>query len=313
MTEHRHAMVDAATRCAGPNGRGGRDTGRNRRALMITLAITGSFCLVELIGGWLTNSLALLSDAGHMFADVAALGVSLFAMRLAQLPPTETKTFGYHRVEILAAFINGLALWLVVGLIFSEAYSRLLDPPHVQSSSMLAIAVVGLLINLASMRILHSSQGESLNVRAAFVHVLGDALGSLGAIAAGFVMLTTGWYLADPLVSVLIGLLILYSSWGIVRESVDILMMGTPRELSLAEIEGCLRSIGGVHEVHDLHVWTMTSGMYQLTAHLVINRDCEARAVIDAAQNQLRDRFGIGHTTVQLDPEDACAEEFRVH
>jgi cobalt-zinc-cadmium efflux system protein len=289
------------------------DAGRNRRALTITLALTGSFCLVELAGGWLTNSLALLSDAGHMFSDVAALGISLFAMRLAQRPPTERKTFGYHRVEILAAFVNGLGLWLVVGLILNEAYQRFFNPTEVHGEAMLAIAAVGLLVNGASLYVLRGSQGENLNVRAAFVHVLGDALGSVGAVAAGLIMLTTDWYLADPLVSVLIGLLILYSSWGIVRESVDVLMMGTPRGLRVTDIEGCLLDIGGVREVHDLHVWTMTSGMYQLTAHLVISRDCEAREVIDAAQVRLRDRFGIGHTTVQLDPEDACAEEFRAH
>jgi cobalt-zinc-cadmium efflux system protein len=285
----------------------------DRRALAITLAITATYCLVELAGGILTNSLALLSDAGHMFADVAALGISLFAARLSQLPPTESKTFGYHRGEILAAFVNGLALWLVVGLIFHEAYQRLHDPPAVQSGGMIVIAAVGLLVNVASLQMLRHSHAENLNVRAVFVHVLGDALGSIGALAAGVMMLLWGWYVADPLVSIGIGFLILYSSWGIVRESVDILMQGTPREMRLADIEGCLLTIDGVREVHDLHVWTLTSGRYLLSVHLVVSPGDATRAVIDAAQTRLRERFGIGHTTVQVDAGEECTEEFRAH
>ncbi len=285
----------------------------DRRALTITLAITATYCLVELVGGIVTNSLALLSDAGHMFADVAALGISLFAARLSQLPPTASKTFGYHRGEILAAFVNGLALWLVVGLIFHEAYQRFWDPPAVRSASMIVIAAIGLAVNIVSLRLLHQSQDESLNVRAAFVHVFGDALGSIGALVAGVIMLLWGWYVADPLVSVGIGVLILYSSWGIVRESVDILMQGTPREMRLEEIEECLLSIEGVCEVHDLHVWTLTSGRYLLSVHLVVSASDATRPVIDAAQKRLRERFGIGHTTVQVDAGDDCTEEFRAH
>jgi cobalt-zinc-cadmium efflux system protein len=290
-----------------------RNAGRNRRDLTITLVITAAYCLVEVAGGVLTNSLALLSDAGHMFADVVALGISLFAARLSQLPPTSSKTFGYHRVEILAAFVNGLALWLVVGLILHEAYQRFQSPPAVQSAGMIAVAAVGLAVNLASLLVLRRSQAESLNVRAAFVHVLGDALGSVGALAAGVVMLAWGWYAADPLVSAGIAVLILYSSWGIVRESVDILMLGTPREMRLEDVEQCLLGIDGVHQVHDLHVWTLTSGRYLLSVHLVTSREDAARPIIDAAQTRLRERFGIGHTTVQVDPEDECTEEFRAH
>ncbi len=290
-----------------------RDVERNRRDLAVTLAVTASYCVVEFAGGLFTNSLALLSDAGHMFADVAALSISLFAMRLAQLPPTASKTFGYHRVEILAAFVNGLTLWLIVGLIFHEAYQRLHAAPAVKSGQMIAIAAVGLAINVGNLWILRRSQEESLNVRAAFIHVFSDALGSIGAIVAGVVMLVSGWYVADPLVSVGIGVLILYSSWGIVRESVDILMQGTPREMQLEDIEQCLLGVAGVRQVHDLHVWTMTSGMYLLSVHLVVSRNDEPRPIIDAAQTRLRERFGIGHTTVQVDPEDECAEEFRAH
>jgi cobalt-zinc-cadmium efflux system protein len=201
----------------------------------------------------------------------------------------------------------------MVGLIYHEAYLRLFEPPAVKAGPMIAVAVMGLAVNLASMWVLKRSQAESLNVRAAFVHVMGDALGSVGAIVAGIVMWVTNWYAADPLVSVAIGLLILYSSWGIVRESADILMQGTPREICLKDIEQCLLDIPCVHQVHDLHVWTMTSGMYLLSVHLVAGREDAVRPIIEAAHNRLRERFGIGHTTVQVDPEDECAEESRLH
>lgn len=289
------------------------DHRRHHRDLTITLAITAGYCLVELIGGWMTNSLALLADAGHMFTDVGALSISALALRLAQRPPTASKTFGYHRVEILAAFVNGLVLWLVVGLIVQEAYQRCFNPPPVHSGGMIGIAVVGLGVNLASLWVLRRSQAASLNVRAAFVHVLGDALGSVGAIAAGVAIRLWGWMLADPLVSIGIGLLILFSSWGIVRESVDILMQGTPREMQLADIEQCLLGIPGVCEVHDLHVWTLTSGRYLLSVHLVTGNSDATRPIIEAAQTQLRQRFGIGHATVQVDSGGGCTEEFRAH
>jgi cobalt-zinc-cadmium efflux system protein len=285
----------------------------NRRGLRIALALTAGFCAVEVAGGLITNSLALLSDAGHMFGDVAALSISLFAMYLARRPPTASMTFGYHRIEILAALLNGLALWLIVGLILHEAYLRLHDPPQVRSGLMIAVAGAGLLINVVSLLVLARRRADSLNVRAAFVHVLGDAVGSIGALAAGTVMFAWGWYLADPLVSFGIGGLILYSSWGIVRESVDILMQGTPREMRLDDIERCLLGIQGVQQVHDLHVWTLTSGRHLLSVHLVVLHTHAAGAIIDAAQRQLRERFGIGHTTVQVDPESECTEEFRAH
>ncbi len=290
-----------------------RNLERNRRDLTVTLGITATYCVVEFAGGVLTNSLALLSDAGHMLADVGALGLSLFAIRLAQLPPTASKTFGYHRVEILAALVNALLLWVIVGLIFYEAYQRILNPPEIKSLGMIAIASVGLGVNVASLLVLQRSQAESLNVRAAFVHVLGDALGSVGAIAAGLAIWLAHWQLADAAAGVGIGLLILYSSWEIVRDSVDILMQATPRGMRIEDVEQCLLEIDGVQEVHDLHIWTLTSGKYQLSVHLVACPDGETRTIIDAAQRRLSERFGIGHTTVQVDHEDACAEEFRAH
>lgn len=290
-----------------------RDIERNRRDLAITLAITATYCIVEFAGGLLTNSLALLSDAGHMFADIGALGLSLFAIRLSRMPPTASKTFGYHRVEILAALVNALLLWAIVGLIAVEAFERLRRPPVINSTGMIAVAVVGLVINLISLLVLRRSQAESLNVRAAFMHVLGDAFGSAGVIVAGLAIWIANWRMADPLVSVAIGVLIVYSSWEIIRDAVDILMQSTPRGMRLEDVEQCLLNITGVHQVHDLHVWTLTSGKYQLSVHLVVGDGCNVRTVIDAAQSRLRERFGIGHTTVQVDPEVECAEEFRGH
>jgi cobalt-zinc-cadmium efflux system protein len=290
-----------------------RNLDRNRRDLTITLAITAVYCLVELAGGMLTNSLALLSDAGHMFADVAALGLSLFAIRLAQLPPTASKTFGYHRVEILAALVNALCLWGIVAVIFYEAYHRFLDPPLVKSAGMIVVASIGLGVNVVSLLVLRGSQAESLNMRAAFVHVLGDALGSVGAVVAGVAIMMANWTLADPLVSVGIGLLILYSSWEIIRDAVDILMQSTPRGMRVDEVEDCLLGIEGVRQVHDLHIWSLTSGRCHLSAHLVIGAENEPHAIIDAAQTKLHEHFGIDHTTVQVDREVECAEKFRAH
>ncbi|GIW44679.1 MAG: cadmium, cobalt and zinc/H(+)-K(+) antiporter [Candidatus Binatia bacterium] len=292
-----------------------KDTPRSPTStgLLWALVLTASFCAIEALAGWWTNSLALLSDAGHMLSDVVALSIALLAAWLAARPPTETKTFGYHRLEIVAAFVNGLAMWLVVGLIWHEAYHRFWNPPRVAAEGMVAVASLGLGVNGVVLWILRRASGESLNVRAALVHVMGDALGSVSALIAGVALWHYGWAWADPTASFTIGGLILYSSWGIVSESLDILMMGTPREISLAEVDRTLRSLPGVVDVHDLHVWTMTSGMYELTAHLVVRPDVVHRTLIEQTQASLRDRFGIAHITVQLDPEDACAEEFRRH
>jgi cobalt-zinc-cadmium efflux system protein len=297
---------------AHPSGTGAAPT-RSTRHLAVALGLTAGFAIIELVGGLWTHSLALLSDAGHMFGDIVALTISLFALHLARRPPTASKTFGYHRVEILAAFVNGLGLWLIVGLIFHEALQRFAAPPPVRSAGMTAIAAAGLLVNVASLLVLHPSRQSNLNLRAAFLHVLSDALGSVGALVAGTVMLTTGWYVADPLASIGIGVLILYNSWGIVRESVDILMQGTPRDMRLEDVECCLLAIGGVRQVHDLHVWTLTSGRYLLSVHLVVDGDADPRQVIDSAQRSLWDRFEIGHATVQIEPEAECVEAFRPH
>jgi cobalt-zinc-cadmium efflux system protein len=279
--------------------------------LKLAMAITGVYFAAEVIGGFVTNSLALLSDAGHMFSDIAALAMSLFAFQMARRPATMKRTYGYHRLEILAALINGLSLWLIVGVIFTAAYNRFFDPPEVQSEGMLIVASLGLAVNIAAGVILYGSHHESLNIHGAFLHVLGDALASLGAIFAGLVMLFTGWYLADPLVSVFIGLLILYSSWNLIRESVSILMQSVPKGIDLEEVRMAIERIQGVQKVHDLHVWAVTSGIFTLSAHAVTDGNEDFHRVLNEIEGMLRDRFRIEHTTIQLETEDRERSEFQ--
>jgi cobalt-zinc-cadmium efflux system protein len=279
--------------------------------LKLALVITVVYFAAEVIGGFLTNSLALLSDAGHMFSDIAALGISLFAFQMARRPATVTRTYGYHRLEILAALVNGLLLWLIVGVIFNAAYNRFYDPPEVQTGGMLVVAILGLGVNIAAGLMLYGSHHESLNIHGAFLHILGDALGSLGAILAGVVMRFTGWYLADPLVSIFIGLLILYSSWNLIRESGSILMQSAPKGLDLDEIRMSIERLGGVHKVHDLHVWTVTSGVFTLSAHAVIDGNENSQQVLNNIEELLRSRYRIEHTTIQLETEDREGDEFQ--
>jgi cobalt-zinc-cadmium efflux system protein len=281
------------------------------RRLALALAITGIYFFAEVVGGLLTNSLALLSDAGHMFSDTAALGLSLCAFQIARRPATSKKTFGYQRLEILAALINGLVLWLVVGVIFTEAYRRFLDPPEVHAPGMLVVALAGLAVNVVAGRILYACNQGNLNIRGAFLHVLGDALGSVGAIVAAVIILLTGWTLADPAISVLIGVLILYTSWELVRESVDILMQSVPRGIDTADVQRAMEQVTGVLKVHDLHVWTVTSGVFTLSAHAVIQESGNPQAILDQMEARLKNGFSIEHTTIQLETEDREGREFR--
>lgn len=282
---------------------------RNRRPLWIALAITGGFFVVEVVGGLITGSLALLADAGHMLSDVAALALALFAFWISARPATPERTYGYYRVEVLAATANAVTLVALALYIFWEAYHRLLDPPTVQSLPMLAVATVGLMANGASALILSRGAEDNLNLRGAFLHVLGDLLGSVGAIVAGLVMLLTGWYYADPLVSVIIGVLVLYSGWWLLRESVDILLEATPASVDLREIERALLGLPEVAGVHDLHVWTVTSGFLAMSGHLTL-RNSHDDHTLATATDLLRSRFGIGHVTLQL---ESAAEESQIH
>ncbi len=280
------------------------------RPLAIALGITFLYFVVEVIGGIYTNSLALLSDAGHMLSDIAALSLSLCAFQISRRPATPQKTFGYHRLEIVAALVNGLVLWLIVGVIFHEAYQRFFTPPEVQSWGMLIIATIGLAVNIVAGFILYKSHHESLNVHSAFLHVVGDALGSVGAMIAALIMISTGWYLADPLISFFIGALILYTSWGLIRESADILMQSVPRGIRLEEVQNSMETITGVLKVHDLHVWAVTSGVFTLSAHAVVNGDRDFHQVLSEIEKTLGERFKIRHTTIQLETKSREAEEF---
>lgn len=285
------------------------DRDQDRRVLKLALGLTGSYCVVELVGGWLINSLALMSDAGHMLSDVGAIGLSLFAAYVAALPATSQKTFGYYRAEILAAFVNGLALWLIAGVIFHEAYHRFLNPPEVRGQGLLLIASVGLGVNLLTAWLLSPFRGRSLNLRGVFLHVMSDALGSVGAITAGAVILLTDWYWADSVASLGIGLLILLSSFGLVRDSMDILMQATPRHISLEEVQKVMEEVEGVQRIHDLHIWTLTSGIFTLSAHAVVDGEWDPHILLDELEGRIQDAFGIKHITIQLEPQDRQQNE----
>jgi cobalt-zinc-cadmium efflux system protein len=259
--------------------------------------------LAEAVGGWLTGSLALLADAGHMLSDVAALGLSLFAMWMARRPPTSKRTYGYHRLEILAALANGAALVAISVLIVAEAVQRFRQPSVVEAPAMMGIAVGGLLVNLAGLWILHEGRADNLNVRGAWLHVLTDALGSVQAVAAGALIWAFGWQWADPTASMLIALLVVYSSWNLLKEATAVLMESAPAHIDVDEVRDAMTGVSGVLEVHDLHVWTITSGLESLSAHVVVEEsryDCELLGEIRGA---LHDRFGIDHITLQIETE----------
>jgi cobalt-zinc-cadmium efflux system protein len=265
------------------------------------LAMTSAFMVAEVVGGILSNSLALLADAGHMLTDVGALSLSLLAMRLAQRPPNPAKTYGYGRLEILAALANGAALLFISGIIVKEAWERLQSAPDVNGPVMLVVASAGLLVNVSGAVLLRRHAGESLNVRGAYLHVLGDLLGSVGALAAGMIILTTGWMMADPLISLLIASLILIGAWRLVREAVDVLLEAAPRNIDVEELVTALRDIPGLDEVHDIHVWTLTSGFVAMSGHGVIDDLSMHRAILAEVNRRLNER-GIRHVTFQLEP-----------
>jgi len=275
--------------------------------LVLALAITAGWFVIELTGGLYANSLALLADAAHMLTDLAALGLSLFALKISTRPATQEKTYGWLRAEILAALANGIFLILIGIYIFYESYRRFLAPPEVKSVPMLVVATTGLLANLVTARLLYRSRHESLNLRGAFLHVLGDTLGSLGAIVAGILMTLRQWYLADPIVSTIVGGLVIYSSWELVAESVDVLLEGTPRHLKIPRL---LRDLGGVHgvaSVHDLHVWSITSATTAMSCHVVLKPEADAGVALAELSQLMREKYGIEHTTIQIELADWTA------
>ena len=282
-------------------------TGREGK-LWMTLALTAGFMLAEIVGGLLTNSLALLSDAAHMFTDAAALAVSLAAIRVAKRAADHKRTFGYYRFEILAAAYNAAVLFLVAGYILYEAYKRFVEPPQVQALGMLAVAAVGLVVNLIGMSLLRGGSAGSLNVKGAYLEVWSDMLGSVGVIVAAVVIRFTGWTWVDPLVAVGIGLWVLPRTWTLLKESINILLEGVPGGLKLDEIEQALLAVPGVGSVHDLHVWALTSGKNSLTVHLVCDGSTtEEQELLRSAAGMLAARFGITHATIQVET-GACVQ-----
>lgn len=287
------------------HGHGALRGERNKRRLAITLVLAATYMVAEVVGGILTNSLALLADAGHMLSDVGALALSLFAIWIAQRPPTPQHTYGYYRTEILAALANGAALIAVSILIFIEAFERLRDPQPVVGGTMMAIAIGGLLVNLSGLWLLHGGREESLNIRGAWLHLLTDALGSVGAILGGFLIWRYDWYWADPAVSLAIGVLVIFASWDLLKESVAVLLEGTPAHIDLGAVRAAMLQVEGVAEVHDLHVWTITSGMEAMSGHVVVTAAAEDRPqgeILRDLHRVLHDRFGIDHLTIQTEP-----------
>lgn len=275
--------------------------GLHTRPLMWTLGLTGGFLVVEVAGALWTGSLALLADAGHMLTDVGGLGLALFAIWFAAKPPTPAKTYGYYRVEILAALANAIVLLGISAFILFEAYRRFLAPPPVLGGPMLVVALTGLAVNLIGMWLLRSGSTTSLNLKGAYLEVLSDALASVGVIIAALIVLTTGWRLADPLVGAGIGLFIIPRTWGLLRQAVNILLEGTPPHVDLAEVERAMAGIPGVQQIHDLHVWTLTSGKEAMSGHVVVENLAAGDQILRDLHTVLHDRFGVEHTTIQLE------------
>ncbi|MBI3099092.1 MAG: cation transporter [Planctomycetes bacterium] len=286
---------------------------RSRRALGMAFGLTATGLVAEAIGGWWSGSLALWSDAAHMLTDSIALAIGFVACRVALRPATPAKTYGLLRMEILAALLNGVILIPVAGGIVIEAVRRYADPPEIRAGPMMAVALVGLAINCVCAVMLFRSQAGSLNVRGAFFHVVGDTLGSVGTLIAGALIAAFGWRIADPLVSVGIAGLILVGAWNLVRESTEILLEGTPAHIELLEVQEALLAVEGVKSLHDLHVWTLTSGTYSMSCHVVVEGDRARQGILESLAAVCRDRFRIEHTTIQLEETSLEHSEARVH
>lgn len=275
------------------------------RAIRLAVMVTLGFMVVEFAGGWLANSLALMTDAAHMLTDSGALLLSLFAIWLSQRPRNQKLTFGYHRAEILGALTSGLLIWALAGVLIFEALQRVHQPPEVLGTPVMIIALIGLMVNLVVMRTLHGHHHHNLSIRAAYLHVLGDLLGSVGALASGVLIWWKAWYWVDPVLTIAFALLVLASSWKMVREAVSILMEGTPSSIQTDEVQKRLESLPNVSRVHDLHIWSLSSGVISLTVHLVSNQHAKT---LQLAQNLLSEEFGILHSTIQIEEnlDSAC-------
>ena len=277
--------------------------GKNKRRLAFTLVLAAGYMVAAVVGGLMTNSLALLADAGHMLSDVAALALSFFAVWIADRPAPPHRTYGYYRAEILAALANGAALVAVSIYILVEAFQRMWEPPDVQAPLMLWIACGGLLINLAGLWMLHGGRDENLNIRGAWLHVLSDTLGSVGVILAAGLIWAFGWYWSDPVASLIIGLLVIYSSWRLLAEATAVLMESAPRGIDVDEVRDAVVAMDGVKGIHDLHIWTIASGLDSLSAHVVSDDGQSHPDFLTRLRTMLHDRFGIDHITIQIEPE----------
>ncbi|HEX8726913.1 MAG TPA: cation diffusion facilitator family transporter [Gemmatimonadaceae bacterium] len=303
---HDHSHDHAPGGHAHPHAHG--DTGRSARALRLALALTVVLLVGEAVGGWVSNSLALMADAGHVFTDAGALALSLFVAWFCRQPGSGEKTFGYLRWEILAALVNGATLLGISAWIMVEAVLRFRTPEPVQGGLMLVVAVIGLAVNAIAAYVLHPAHDENLNVRGAYLHVLGDMLASVGTVAAALVIRYTGWLAADPLASVFTTLLIMRGAWSLVRESVDILLESAPGHIPLEGVRARLEAIPGVESVHDLHVWTVTSGLVAASAHALVRDPARHQDVLERAHDVLQD-MGIQHVTVQLERTEMGGRE----
>jgi cobalt-zinc-cadmium efflux system protein len=292
-------------------------TGGHRRRLLLVLLITGAVLVMQVIGALISGSLALLADAGHMLTDVAGVGMSLLAATLASRPPTLARTYGWQRAEILAAMANGMLLFGVAALVLIEAVRRLSEPPEVSTGVMLVVAVLGLGANLVALRLLHRGKSESLNVRGAYLEVFGDMLGSAAVVLAAAILALTEWWLVDPLASIVVALLILPRTWLLLRDALDVLLEATPRGVALAEVRRHILEVPGVHDVHDLHAWTITSGMPVLSAHVVVDESVIATgcgpSILDHLQRCLAGHFDVEHSTFQLEPAGHRDHEGSAH
>ncbi|HEV8630671.1 MAG TPA: cation diffusion facilitator family transporter [Thermoanaerobaculia bacterium] len=320
---HRHPPAPGAEP-AHEHGRGGlhfhphsaagarSDRRGSRRRLAVTLALVVGYMGAEIVGGWLTNSLALLADAGHMLSDAAALALSLFALWIGdRRPPSALRTYGYYRAEILAALANGAALVAIATLVAADAVARLRAPPAVHAGGMLAVAAGGLVVNAVSLALLHGSRDESLNLRGAWLHVWTDALGSVQVMVAAALVWWLGWRWADPVASLLIALLVVWSAWGLLREAVAVLMEAAPGHIDVEAVRAAILDVGAVAAVHDLHVWSIASGFECLSAHVVAEGEGQRDELLDELRAMLFARFGIDHITIQLEPPgfvDRCRE-----
>jgi cobalt-zinc-cadmium efflux system protein len=299
MDNHHHHEADHAAL-----------TGSSRLTIALTIVVV--IMVAETIGGILSNSLALLGDAGHMLVDALALGLSLFAITIARRPATPSKTYGYHRVEIMAALANGVTLVLVVVYIFYEAYQRFLEPPVIQTTLMLVVASIGLVANLTGIWLLRGANHGNLNIKAAFWHIIGDAISSVGVIIAGIVITVTGWGIVDPIIAVFIGCIILWGAVRLVKEAADILLEAVPKHIQVDRVIEILKSVPGVDEIHDVHIWTITSGIHAMSAHLIIEDQSVSGSaeIVDKVNHDLSQQFNITHTTLQLECEkcESCPD-----